>query len=135
MDFEEFSAWIDLATIQKWGQSVANQDSEEEESKKLTIEELFGIAVGQIGMSVSDFEMCTPSEFESAVKMWHEKEEARLQSRWKMVRTMTTIMIQPHIKKKITPTSLLPFPWDKPKEKASPISRDEQRRRFYDLMK
>lgn len=51
-------------------------------------------------MSVSDFEMCTPSEFESAVKMWHEKEEARLQSRWEMVRTMTTIMIQPHIKKK-----------------------------------
>lgn len=34
MDFEEFSAWIDLATIQKWGQSVANPDSEEEASKK-----------------------------------------------------------------------------------------------------
>lgn len=86
-------------------------------------------------MSVSDFEMCTPSEFEWTVKKWHENEEARLQSSWEMARTIATIMIQPHIKKKITPASLLPFPWDKTKEKASPISRDEQRRRFYDLMK
>lgn len=85
-------------------------------------------------MSVRDFELCTVPEFEAVVKAWHDKEEARMQTSWEIARMTAAITIQPHVKKKITPSSLLPFPWDKTKKKASPMSRDEHRRRFYELM-
>lgn len=84
-------------------------------------------------MSVRDFELCTIPEFEAVVKAWYEKEEARMQTSWETTRMLAAITIQPHIKKKITPAKLLPFPWDKTKEEASPMSRNEHRRRFYEL--
>lgn len=31
---------------------------------------------------------------------------------WERMRMLASIVIQPHVKKKITPKRLLPFPWD-----------------------
>ncbi len=56
------------------------------------------------------------------------------------MRILAAISIQPHVKKKLTPQALLPLPWDRVKNRKSgisqqtpPLSKEEQRRRFYDL--
>ena len=51
---------------------------------------------------------------------------------WERMRMSATIGIQPHIKGKITPEKLLPFPWEKSKKKAEApkVSAEEARKRF-----
>lgn len=56
------------------------------------------------------------------------------------MRILAAISIQPHVKKKLTPRALLPLPWDRGKnrkpgisQQTPPLSKEEQRRRFYDL--
>ena len=51
---------------------------------------------------------------------------------WDCRWTNATISIQPHIKGKMTPEKLLPFPWEKCKKKAEApkVSAEEARKRF-----
>lgn len=46
-----------------------------------------------------------------------------------------TIGIQPHIKGKITPQKLLPFPWEHHKAEVPAVSAEEARRRYEKLTK
>ena len=49
---------------------------------------------------------------------------------------IAAIATQPHVKKKLEPKKLLPFPWEKPrKPKAEVVSREEARKRFERLMR
>jgi len=46
-----------------------------------------------------------------------------------------TITIQPHLKHKMAPQKLLPFPWEKKtKGKSKRVSKEEDRRRFEKLL-
>ena len=51
---------------------------------------------------------------------------------WDCRWTNATISIQPHIKGKMTPEKLLPFPWEKcqKKDEAPKVSAEEARKRF-----
>lgn len=64
--------------------------------------------------------------------------EGQVRNDWERARTIAAIIIQPHVKKKITPKQLLPLPWDKehkPDVKNTPkLTAEEQRRRFEELV-
>ena len=80
--------------------------------KKLGILELLGVAVGNIGLPYNDFCRPTPEEFGHVYEAYSSQREADRKDSWERARLMTTIMIQPHLKKKLTPQQLLPLPWD-----------------------
>ena len=55
---------------------------------------------------------------------------------WERMRMNATIGIQPHVKGRVTPERLLPFPWEKSKKKAEApkVSAEEARKRFERLV-
>lgn len=69
-----------------------------------------GLAVGCIGMSLSDFCACDFDEFAGICRAWHEMGEARSRDSWERMRTLASIAIQPHVRKRLTPRQLLPLP-------------------------
>ncbi len=56
---------------------------------------------------------------------------------WERSRLMAAILVQPHVKKKITPKNLIPLPWDKSPERkidAARLSPQERQQRFEHLI-
>lgn len=55
------------------------------------------------------------------------------------MRLLATIVIQPHLRKKVTANNLLKFPWDREKfshdTESIPVSAEESKRRFEELVK
>lgn len=73
------------------------------------------MAVGRIGLSLGDFALLTPEEFGKVCEEWRQGEEERRREEWERMRLLATITIQPHVKGRMRPEKLLPFPWEKPK--------------------
>lgn len=74
-------------------------------------------------------------EFEAVTRAWTEMRETAERQEWERMRMLATLGIQPHVKKKLTPQQLLPFPWDGDKKKrrgheAAPASSPERFRRI-----
>lgn len=67
-------------------------------------------------MRPDDFRLMTPDEFRAVCKAWSEGQENRERGRWERMRLLASIVIQPHVKRRITPERLLPLPWDKEKK-------------------
>lgn len=85
--------------------------------------------MGVLGMSFEDFCLLTPKECTAACTAYREESEAREKSAWERMRLLANISIQPHIKKKITPRKMLPFPWDNGSgKKSSPDTHRENMR-------
>lgn len=63
---------------------------------------MLGIAVGNIGMSYNDFCGLTPDEFSHINKAYSERQEAQYKDNWKRMRMLATIVVQPHVKGKLT---------------------------------
>ena len=61
----------------------------------------------------------TPAEFECVYKEYQETREAAYKDDWARMRMLAAIVIQPHLKRKITPEKLLPFPWEKRRGESS----------------
>lgn len=70
----------------------------------------------------------TPEEFIHTWDAWKEQKEADIKEQWEMMRLQTTILIQPHVKEKIDPKKLLPYPWDEKKKSPEPMSKEKRRR-------
>ena len=78
---------------------------------------------------------------------YHDSRETILHDQWERMRLLATITIQPHVKGKVTPERLLPFPWDSSelelgnhpaetkKTSPRPVSKEEDRKRFEQLLK
>jgi len=58
-------------------------------------------------------------------KAWNERQEQLMRDGWE--RMNATIGIQPHVKGRVTPERLLPFPWEKSKKKAEAPRVSEKR--------
>ena len=94
--------------------------------------------MGCMGMGLDDFCRLTPSEFSATFAAWQRQREADDRAEWERVRLHACITIQPHIKGKMTPQRLLPFPWEKKKPQGKspaakgekPLSKEEALRRF-----
>lgn len=104
--------------------------------KSVGIDDLLGYALGCIGMRLDDFCQLTPTEFDAVCKAWQEQREQTMQDDWERMRLHATITIQPHLKSKIIPERLLPFPWEKSTKKAEApkVSAEEARKRFERLV-
>ncbi|MDO5395654.1 MAG: hypothetical protein Q4F07_06790 [Bacteroidales bacterium] len=99
---------------------------------------MLGIGVGCIGLSLDDFCNCDYDEFESICRSWSEMTEGQTREAWERARMIATICIQPHLRKRISPQKLLPFPWDKKKAEIkrqnSELTPEQRRRRFEELV-
>jgi hypothetical protein len=88
-------------------------------------------------MGVDTFDTLTPDEFAAIMAKHNEYLDAKMRDEWERARIMATILIQPHITRKITPEKLLPLPWDKKrkseKTKTPEVSRKEHLQRFRDI--
>ena len=73
---------------------------------------MLGFALGRVGMSRREFEDLRPEEFAEVSKAWNDGQEARSREEWERMRMEATLLIQPHVKGKLTPQRLLPFPWE-----------------------
>ena len=89
------------------------------------IEALMGIALGCIGMSMQDFERCTPSEFKATFDAWNRGRERLERSEWERVRMSCLCALQPYSKKKLNATDIMKFPWEK--QEANNERREETR--------
>ena len=69
--------------------------------------------MGCVGMSLKDFERCTPSEFNAVVEAWNRHEEMLKKRSWEQTRTIAVWAMQPYCKKTLDPAKVMPFDWDK----------------------
>lgn len=76
-----------------------------------------GIAVGCIGMSLTDFEHCTPSEFSAVFDSWKQHSERAERDGWEQTRFLASCMLQPYSKKRLTPKDICEFSWEKESKK------------------
>lgn len=64
-----------------------------------------------------------------------------MQSEWERTRILAAILIQPHVKQRITPQKLLPLPWDadakqqRQDSSAPQLSPEDRKARFEALVK
>lgn len=93
-------------------------------------------------MSYDDFCRLTPAEFNDVIEAYNSRQEESERAEWERMRLAVTIIIQPHVKKRMRPQELIPFPWDNetlPKapgrDKGRPerLTREEQYKRMKHL--
>lgn len=91
--------------------------------------------LGVLGLRLSDLEQLTPDEFAAVCDAHHEQAEAALTDHWTRARLMTTLTLQPHTTRRLTPEQLLPLPWDapRPRPEAPQLSPQAQRERAHQL--
>lgn len=95
------------------------------------IDELLGIAVGCIGMSVEDFCRCTPSEFKAVSDAWSRHREQLERGRWERVRMTCLCSLQPYSKKRLSAEDIMEFPWErKPESPREELSKEEELARY-----
>ena len=106
--------------------------------KPFEIEQALGQAMGCMGMGLDDFCRLTLPEFAAALEAWRELREQADRAEWERVRLHACITISPHVKGKMSPQRLLPFPWEKKKpqgkspaaKQEKPLSKEEALRRY-----
>lgn len=74
---------------------------------------MLGIALGCMGMSMNDFGRCTPYEFSAIYKAWQEREQRQERESWEQTRFLACCMLQPHSKRKLLPSDVCRFSWEK----------------------
>lgn len=85
-----------------------------------------------MGMSRSDFEDCTPTEFHAIHTAWAEREQHREQTLWEQVRILALCTLQPHSSQPLKPSDILPLPWDKSPSSAPELTPEERAARYAD---
>lgn len=99
--------------------------------------------MGCMHMSLADFMALRPEEFTAAADAWQRLQDADVRRSWEIARTVAAILIQPHVRRRITAQKLLPLPWDRPTATAhgsggdAPAvpDREEHRRRYEQLLR
>lgn len=87
-----------------------------------------GIAVGSIGMSLTDFCRCTPHEFFLIYRHW---EQSHVRDPWERARFLACCVLQPYSKKALKVTDVCRFGWDE-QEKHTPAT-ESTKERFEEL--
>ena len=102
-----------------------------------SVVELLGFALSVLGLSYDDFCRLEMREFTACCRAYNEHRSAELHDAWERMRLLATIVIQPHVKGKVSPQKLLPFDWEKTKKKAPrvSVSKEEDKNRFEALAK
>lgn len=86
-------------------------------------------------MSYNDFERVTPIEFYYIYKAYTDSQTIKDRTSWEQTRILATMFVQPYSKSRITPTQLLPLPWDnKEKEQTTKLTKEQAIERFKKLL-
>lgn len=98
------------------------------------------MAVGVIGLCYDDFCNLTPNEFSYIYRAYSREQEARYKDNWERMRMLASIIIQPYVKKGMTPHKLLAFPWVKEsrptrRTEAKHVSKEEALRQFEEVLR
>lgn len=103
---------------------------EKETSSVVTYEKWLAVGVGQIGMSVDEFEAMSPAQFIMAWAGYASREARREKSEWERTRTATAMIVNVQIEEKhrLSPTMLWPLPWDVPEKRETETITIEERR-------
>lgn len=93
-----------------------------------------------MGMSLDDFDRCTPLEFERIFEIWHEAQEMDYRTGWEQTRQLACCILQPYSKKALRPTDVMEFAWDKPKKKKAvrektPAEREAEQQHYLEVKK
>lgn len=95
--------------------------------------------MGRMGMSLQDFDRCTPLEFEKIFEMWHESKQLALRTSWEQTRLLACCILQPYAKKELRATDVMEFEWDKPESKGpakkTRKEREAEKRRYEQVKK
>lgn len=80
-----------------------------------------------MGMSIDDFDRCTPLEFEKIFEKWHEVVQWRYRTSWEQTRQLAVVILQPYAKKTLESRDVMEFSWDQPK-KTTPVKKTRKER-------
>ena len=94
--------------------------------------ELIRMGMGVLCLSPSAFWSMTFGEISLAVDGHREAEEYRERYAWERARWLGAMTFQPHLKKgrKLAPTDLMQFPWEKPEQNAKKLTKEELKQRI-----
>ena len=95
-----------------------------------------------MGLTLRDWQGLTPEEWTAVADSYATSHEMDMHDGWERMRMLATITIQPHVKNRLTPDTLLPLPWDNEATSHTtqaahvpPVGKDEARERLVSLMK
>ena len=90
-----------------------------------------------MGMSLQDFDRCTPLEFERIFENWREYQQLLIRTGWEQTRQLAVCILQPYAKKGLSPRDVMEFEWDEPKKVPTKKSREEREaeKRHYEEVK
>lgn len=84
---------------------------------------------------MDDFSGLSPSEFEACYEAWYDWQEDLQHDAWARMRLHGVLSIQPHVKRRLRPAELLPFPWEKArKAEVPPVGKVEAWQRLRALL-
>jgi hypothetical protein len=78
-----------------------------------------------MGMSMIDFERCTPTEFYAVYENWSRRQEQSEHAKWDRIRMVCMSILQPYSKKNLTPRDVLVFPWEEDDDVNKATTRQE----------
>lgn len=85
------------------------------------------IAFGELGLTTDEFYMMTPRNFINAQNGHKRLYEQNQRAEWERARWMACVIINPHLKRGISPGKITTFPWEKIKKSKEHIKHDIQR--------
>jgi len=69
--------------------------------------------LGCVGMSMDDFDRCTPSEFSIIAEQWRRERDTDYRAGWEQARFIATCALQPYSRKALKPADVAQFPWER----------------------
>lgn len=102
----------------------------------MSIRELMGIAIGNIGMLLDDFLRLEIEDFRAVYAVWCEHETMKERTAWERTRTLAAVCIQPYSKKRLIPKDIISFPWDNQKKEVSSeiVNKEAAKKRLTSLL-
>lgn len=81
-----------------------------------------------MGMSLQDFDQCTPPEFERIFGMWRESQEAAYRTGWEQTRQLAACVLLPYVSEELDPRDVMEFEWDRESREQEPRKKTRRER-------
>ena len=101
----------------------------------MRILDVYGYAIGVIGLRVDDFLLMYVDEYEAVLRSYREAREQEYRDGWERMRMNASVCVQPHVRKKMSPKDIMRFPWDNEHRNKKPLpTREEAMAEYRNLM-
>lgn len=109
-------------------------------TESLTFDFIESLIVGEIGLSIVDFDSLTWQQVENVTTGYHRRRDADIRTSWEQARMVMWSNFVPHLSKGKTlkPSELMELPWDIPVQNIElledPAAVLEQSNNFWDVI-